>query len=196
MRKFASLLPLVALLGFPGVSRAQGFGNSLEYQGDVAFDFRECLKNATHILVVDMRGRVLEVWKGDSAVGDHIPIDRFYLSVLARINASRCFELPKLEKYWSGDSQGTPFASDKLILFLVKSDRQDEASRFLDGWLPAGDGWFESSTARVDKWCVRVRRRPLLEGGLLGSPGYRGSEEQFKSQVMEATKKTESGEKK
>jgi hypothetical protein len=196
MRKFASLLPLVALLGIPGVAEAQGLGNSWEHQGDLAFDFRECLKNATHILVVDMRGRVLEVWKGDSAVGDHIPLDRFYLSVLTRLSAGRYFELPKLENYWSGDFQGTPLASDKLILFLVKSDRQDETTRFLDGWLPASrDGWFDASTARVDKWCVQVRRLQWIGGGLPPS-GYLGSEEQFKSQVMEAMKRAESGEKK
>src|SRR5262245_44397366 len=41
---------------------------------DVGFDLKECVTNATHILVVTPQGGVTEVWKGDARRGDTIPV--------------------------------------------------------------------------------------------------------------------------
>src|SRR5262245_52822569 len=50
-----------------------------------AFNLEDCCVNATHILVVDARGCVLEIWKGNATQGDMIPIERFRSSFLARL---------------------------------------------------------------------------------------------------------------
>ncbi len=187
MRRVVLLITL-ALFGLPAAAKAQ---LSVADWQEPGFDLQECATNATHILVVDSRGRVLEVWKGGSVPGDHIPIERFYLPVLPRLQMAsterRCAS-PLLETYWRDDLNRTALASERLILFLVKSYREDDTTKFLDGWLPAGrSGWFASSTARVNLCgCVWAQPPPWVwrYGGMSPSVNF-GMEEGFKLRVME-----------
>src|SRR5262245_59421833 len=47
-----------------------------EWQGLYSeFDCHACLKTATHVVVVDRHGLVLEVWRGEGLVqGDRLPV--------------------------------------------------------------------------------------------------------------------------
>ena len=115
-----------------------------------AFDLQECALNATHILLVDSTGRVQEVWKGNAEPGEFLPIDRFRNSHLTRLQLKGSFEpIPNLFGECNGIASWPP-KCNQFILFLVRSERTDDATRFLEGWLPASrDGWFASSVAYV-----------------------------------------------
>lgn len=189
MRKFAALLAL-AVLG----TRATPVAAEYDFTGhwtEPGFDLHACVARATHILVVNPAGRVLEVWKGKSTPGDRIPVERFYGPALPRLTATsveREWHLPPLHDHRGADGFGSPLCSDRLILFLVKSDREDETAKFLGGWLPASpDGWFISSTARVrvlgDVRDVTFMPQPYRGG--VGFSGHGGSEETFKEWVMD-----------
>jgi hypothetical protein len=186
MRGFAALLPLAVVMATATPAAAQLGG----FLGDQDPGFRARADKATHILVVDMSGRVVEVWKGTATPGDRIPIDKFYAPSLPRYRADSGrspLGFPPFNGYWYDGYYGSPFTSERLILFLVKSDRDDEATQFLGGWLPASDsGWFASSTARVDQFgFVSVQPQPVW-GASSGIPdtGRRGSVEAFKRSVM------------
>lgn len=152
------------------------------------FEVNRCASNATHILVVEPSGRVAEVWKGNATVGDWVPVERLLGSSLARLalaSPNQGSPFRPFEPNWRFD----PFQDrGRLILFLVKSDEQNEASKFLHGWLPAApSGWFLSSTARVDPFgYVWGQPAPWIMN--MPESGYRGSEDSFKGWVFGSIK--------
>jgi hypothetical protein len=84
------------------------------------FDLRECARNATHILVVNRSGEVLETWKGDTLPGEVIPLDQMCGPVLPQqhpIQHEDIIALPRL----AGNSMEQQLGTERFILFLVRS---------------------------------------------------------------------------
>ena len=72
-----------------------------------SFGTGQCESNATHVVVVDDTGKVLESWRGDLAPGDVLPIAEF--------------RLPKEAGHRPGFGIGPKTVSGKrVVLFLVK----------------------------------------------------------------------------
>lgn len=179
MRKLVASFSLVALLSAATPARAQS-----DERKQPGFQGLDCALNATHILVVERTGRIVEVWKGAANVGDWLPIERFFSSSLARHALTSPSQFCLLRPI-DPDNLFEPLqGAHRLVLFLVKSDQQDEATKFLGGWLPASrSGWFTSSVARVSALgAVSVQSiRARASTGL--TSGNMGSEEQFKAWV-------------
>ena len=72
--RIIATLTLIAVFSSPSIVIAQFQGRE-----EPEFDLRECAMNATHVLVVDRLGRLAEIWKGEAAVGDRIPIEKYFL---------------------------------------------------------------------------------------------------------------------
>jgi hypothetical protein len=87
------------------------------------FNLQECARNATHIVVVNRNGEVLESWKGDTLPGEVIPLDKMCNPVLAQ-------HLPELHKLTALPQDRDRFnpllGSDRLVLFLVRVPEQFE----------------------------------------------------------------------
>lgn len=150
------------------------------------FDAR-CVENATHILVVNPQGRVLEVWKGDARPGEMIPIytlANLTLTQSLRANGSLFYEPASHLSFhsWSGA------AGARMILFLNKSDAPDPTNGLLGGWRPASETGFDNSVAVVREFgvsAVYVQPRPLFGfGSGVSHGGFSGSEEGFKEQMQ------------
>jgi hypothetical protein len=180
------VLSVVAFFNLPSIAQAQFNG---WYWEEPAFDLWDNASRATHILVVDGTGRVAEVWKGDASPGDRIPLERFRSSYLARLQfVNPAAPLPEMFDYDAHFNEWPP-GCNRLIMFLIKSDRRDAASQFLDGWLPASrDGWFPSSIARVGLIGNVYVQRPPMRCFMSGIPdtGRRGMEDEFKQEVIRA----------
>lgn len=102
-----------------------GFAPQLRAETLPEFRLDECAWHATHILVVDAAGKVVEVWKGDAKIGDVIPLDQLRLPVEQPVFGKDGFRAadraPKLK-------------AERLILFL---QRDETDKRFSTGWRPA-----------------------------------------------------------
>ena len=185
MQHISHTLVLVVAFGVASPAVAQ---LGLVRQRDPAFDLHHCTANATHILVVDAHGRLVEVWKGVAVLGDRVPLEKFFSPVLPRPASLWADSLSLLcDELDNSHINSRLFESERLILFLVKSDRQDEATRFLECWLPAArNGWFASSAARVD-WTGYVLVVPPTFGCCVGVPdsGFRGSYALFKADILD-----------
>jgi hypothetical protein len=179
-------LSVIALSYSPSIAAAQHCSSYLE---ESAFDLWDCASRATHILVVDSTGRVTEVWKGDATPGDRIPLERFRSSYLARLQfVNPAAPLPEMFDY-NAHFNAWPPGCNRLIMFLVRSNRRDAATQFLEGWLPAShDGWFPSSIARIGLVGNVYVQRPPSRYCQFGIPdtGCRAMEDEFKEEVIKA----------
>src|SRR5690349_2248746 len=67
-----STLVLAALLAAPALARASILPS---------FDLHDCANRASHVVVVNDKGVVLESWRGDLKPGDRVPLDEFHLKL-------------------------------------------------------------------------------------------------------------------
>ncbi len=83
------------------------------------FDLEANSRRATHILVVDASGRILDIWKGNARLGDIVPLDKLLSPGMPKLTDTREARhawLSDMSHYWLG----LPFRRDRMILFLVK----------------------------------------------------------------------------
>jgi hypothetical protein len=186
MRRIA-LLALFVVTGnqTPVAAQLSGSANQSE------FDLNECASRATHILVVDRRGQVVDVWKGNAGLGQAVPIDTIISPAVRLMHAPSSLRVRlDTSSSWSDNLQ----SRDRFIVFLVKSstllpsmptllddhdeeecrvsrhfsferDPDDRIARRIarDGWLPASQiGGFVCSMAFVDDFGL-VRTRQMTE---------------------------------
>jgi hypothetical protein len=183
MRTTVAALAIAALLLSAASAKAQ-FEVGL-FADDPGFNTRECVANATHILVVNSQGSVLEVWKGDTRFGEVIPIHALANLTITQSRVREVWELggaPPMHlsfRSWWGDT------GEQMILFLKKADAPDPTNGLLKGWRPASQNGFEHSYACVDAFGY-VRVRPARHSALVGLPdsGLRASEENLKEWVF------------
>jgi hypothetical protein len=183
MRTTAAALVVVSLLASAAPARAQ-YGVGL-LAGDSGFDTRECVANATHILVVNPQGSVIEVWKGDARIGEVIPIHTLANLTLTQsrvregggLGGGRPMHLSF--RPWWGDT------GERMILFLKKSTTPDPTNGLLKDWRPASTNGFEHSYACVDAFGY-ISVRPTRWCASTGIPdsGRRGSEQSLKEWVF------------
>ena len=84
--------------------------------------------NASHIVVTDSTGKVLEVWKGDLAVGDALPVD----------GTTWRLRLPQVVNHGGavgGDIEGKKVHADRVILFLSKAGKDSPDGKKPGEWL-------------------------------------------------------------
>jgi len=112
-------LALPALLIVLGIC-APVAAQPLDREPIPTFNLSECANLATHILVVDRRGRVVDMWKGHAGVGQTIPLDKILSPALPRqtgVSLDGPITPADLSGYWQDQLQGR----ERFILFLVKS---------------------------------------------------------------------------
>jgi hypothetical protein len=181
MKSVAALVSLVGLF----VSAAPVSAQFPPFERVQRFDLGVA-RSATHILVVNPQGSVLEVWKGSAQLGEVIPI--YALANLTLTQSERPEGVAGLS--WGA---GIPVprsyvtlspwltCSDRIILFLIKSDVPDPTSCLLNGWFPASPSGFRYSIAQVHRTgYVFVEPPSVLPLSGLPDGGFRGSFEFFK----------------
>ncbi|MCE9562208.1 MAG: hypothetical protein K8U57_09160 [Planctomycetes bacterium] len=156
MRKLAILALLLVAFPTPASESLKDCWREREFKLD------ENSRRATHVIVVDACGQILDVWKGDAHVGDYIPLDRVLAPAFPRLTDTREIRLTD-RIAWSESWLDKPARRERMILFLVKRPAPctiDPYSRHstrrgsvigtpggiieLGGFQP-GDGAFESS---------------------------------------------------
>ena len=161
--------------------------------------FPEAFANkATHVLVVNPQGSVIEVWKGDARLGEVIPI---HTLANLTITQSKREDGVSESGFGLGGWRQTSHLSlsawssagcERLILFLIKSDSPDPTNGLLNGWRPASPSGFDSSCFRVKPFgrvYAQPQPWPYHGTGFTGFPGmsgFRGSEESFNDSVFRA----------
>jgi hypothetical protein len=177
MRTIVASLAIVALLTSSGQAKAQ--------LTDAGFNLNECVANATHILIVDSQGSVLEVWKGDARLREVIPIHALANLTVTQPSSRRRFGLGggpttylSLDPWWGA-------GGERVILFLTKTNAPDPTHGRLGSWRPASKHGFNHSYASVGS-CGSVYVQPTRWIGGTGIPdsGFRSSEESFKECVF------------
>src|SRR5262245_32887955 len=93
------LLALVAL-SVPATARAAIMPS---------FSMGRCENEASHVVVVDNTGKVLESWRGDLTPGDRLPLSEFNIKL----------EQP-VEKFGNKDGVPEKVTGKRLVLFLKK----------------------------------------------------------------------------
>src|SRR5690349_3615454 len=89
------------------------FAAPVSASGDPKIYARGYVWGASHIVVTDSTGKVVEVWKGDLKVGDVLPVDE----------KTWRLRLPQVVRhggYVGGDIEGKKVHADRVILFLSK----------------------------------------------------------------------------
>jgi hypothetical protein len=140
------------------------------------FSLGDCAWNATHILVVDAAGKVVEAWKGDAKVGDAIPLDKLRLPV----------EQPVWGEGFARAADKAPkLKAERLVLFL-REGKPDK--RYPSGWRPARrfDGLFPGMFDISAAWVADGKAYTMQQ---LSNPGdlmlvEEGTVEKFKTDAM------------
>jgi hypothetical protein len=115
MKRFT--FALLAALAVPAAARA-------EIQP--SFSSGRCETAATHVVVADNTGKVLESWRGDLKPGDLLPIKEFYLPGPAEVGT---FER----------KEGTPekVSGKRYVLFLIRGMPVYNRGHAVGSWAPA-----------------------------------------------------------
>jgi hypothetical protein len=177
MRKIIVAPALVALLVSAEPASAQ-----FDALGSGGFNLHKCVANATHILVVNPQGSVLEVWKGNARLGEVVPIHALANLTLTQSERRRGLGSTTHISFeaWPNETSGR----ERLILFLVKSDAPDPTNGLLNSWRPAFKSGFGASCAGVTPFgFVYVRPPPWIAN--MPPTGFYGSDHCFKEQVFE-----------
>lgn len=100
------------------------------------FSWGDCSANATHVVVVDDKGKVLESWRGDLEPGDTLPLADFKLTLTHAVGGvATDAAVPK------------KVSGKRLVLFLLKNGPFYDAGRSIGSWSPAHwAGSFDIST--------------------------------------------------
>lgn len=139
----------------------------------------ECNTNATHVIVVDSKGTVLESWRGDLKPGANVPLKDF------RIKLDRVI--------YDGLQPRKPeerVTGNRLVLFLTNKGTKYSKERPVAGWAAAhwcGD--FDVSVAWVEKGIAYVLHQPINPGPLV--PIRWVTEEELKKSVTGLNKAVE-----
>lgn len=118
MRKYAILALL--LVAFPTPASETVTLAEAEFKRD--FNLEENSRRATHILVVDVCGKILDVWKGTAQVGDYISLDTVLNPNFHKLNDTRQSRFNWLNDphHFTHDMLGR---RSRMILFLVQAPR-------------------------------------------------------------------------
>lgn len=131
MQKIA--LALVLALAAPGGARAAILPS---------FELHDCANRASHVLVVNDKGVVLESWRGDLAPGDRVPLDEFKLALEHDVKA------PFGEKPEAGPKKVT---GKRLVVFLKRGGSRFGNGQEVGSWGAADRfGWFNASVAWIE----------------------------------------------
>ncbi len=133
------------------------------------FELDSCAWTATHVAVVDNKGKVLESWAGDLKPGDDLPVGDF------RLPAGQMLERPQAS---GRPSVKEKVSNNRVVLFLVKGDGKT-------GWRSAnkyGTGTYDISAAWVHGGKVYALQQVWNPGPLRLVPVAK-SEAEFKKQV-------------
>jgi hypothetical protein len=126
------------------------------------FDLEANSQRATHILVVDASGRILDIWKGNARLGDVVPLDKLLSSELPKLTDTR-----ETRHAWLSDTghywYDLPFRRDRMILFLVQAparnpvDLREQRGQRLGFRIEIGYhfDWFEPDIG--DDWLSKSR---------------------------------------
>jgi hypothetical protein len=158
----ALVLSAVAL-GFPGPARAAIMPS---------FSVAECNPNATHVVVVDSTGKVLESWRGGLRPGDSVPLKEF------RITLGR-----EIVEGILGKPTGERVTGDRLVLFLRNTRPIYYDGQTAGGWSPAHwCGWFNVSTVWVENGRTYSLGQRINPGPLVMS--LMGTEDELRKAVV------------
>ncbi len=133
MKRIALALALVLALAAPGAARAGSLPS---------FDARDCTNRASHIVVVNDKGAVLESWRGDLAPGDRVPLDAFDVALEHEIKPPFGEKLKDKPKKVTGK---------RLVVFLKRGGSRFGNGQEIGSWGAAnGFGWFNASMAWIE----------------------------------------------
>jgi hypothetical protein len=89
------------------------------------FDGGDCNGHATHVLVVNKAGKVLEVWRGECKIGTQLPLEDF------KIKPEHDLKSP-LDKEATGRGSG-----NRMVLFLTTNGPKYGRGLVVQGWAAA-----------------------------------------------------------
>jgi hypothetical protein len=153
---------LVAVFAAPALARAEILPT---------FAMGHCEVRASHVVVVDDAGKVLESWRGDLRPGDVLPVADFHLKA------------PPVSRF--GKVEGAPekISGKRMILFLTRGEPKFGRGLVVGSW--TGANWFgnfDISTAWVEGGHVFVAEQFINPGPVELS--HQGTEAEFKKQIV------------
>ena len=157
-----SMLVLAVLLGAPALARSEILPT---------FAMGHCEVRASHVVVVDDAGKVLESWRGDLKPGDVLPVADFHLKTI-----------PPVGRF--GKVEGTPekITGKRMILFLKRGETKFGRGLVVGSWAAANwYGGFDISTAWVEGGHVFVVEQFVNPGP--AELVHQGTEAEFKKRV-------------
>jgi hypothetical protein len=158
------ILTFAIILAAPAIVRAESLPS---------FSPDYCITAASHVVVVDNTGKVLESWRGDLKPGDLLPLAEFHLKLEREVG------LPVRE-------EGEPdrVTGKRLVLFLKRGGPKPSGGQVAGSWGPA----HYSGQLDVSMLWIEDRRAFALEQP--GNPGPQmiwpeGTEATFKKHVKQ-----------
>lgn len=128
------LLAALALLAPAATARAEILPS---------FEASTCTERATHIVVVNEKGEVLESWRGDLVPGDRVPLAEMKIEL----------EQVVTPPFGTKVEPGTPMkvTGKRLVLFLRRGGSMFGTGQEAGGWGPAHwFSWFNASAVWVE----------------------------------------------
>ncbi|MCI0705634.1 MAG: hypothetical protein L0241_31630 [Planctomycetia bacterium] len=104
------------------------------------FSDGRCETAATHVVVVDNTGKVLESWRGDLKPGDVLPLKEFHIPLAGKVGRF-------------GKKEGVPekVSGKRLVLFLIRGMPIYDRGQAVGSWAPANwMGDFNVSTLWIE----------------------------------------------
>jgi hypothetical protein len=140
----------------------------------LSFDLHRCNTGASHVVVVDSKGKVLESWRGDMNVGSEFPLKDCKLALKQPIWTL----VSKLKGESAGEVTG-----NRLILFLRKGNSTSGRGLTVAGYAAADSDDFEISVAWVENGKTYSLRQVKNPGPLVMIAGE--TEVEMKKAVFE-----------
>jgi hypothetical protein len=123
------------------------------------FDRGDCNEHATHVLVVNKAGEVIDVWRGDCKVGTRLPLEEF------KIKPEHDLRSP-FERTATGRVTG-----NRIVLFLTTSGPKYGRGLVVQGWAAAN--WqadFNASAVWVEDGKTYALTQIFNPGNLFMAP--------------------------
>lgn len=160
-----TVLALVCLA--PAIARAESLPS---------FEAARCTARATHIVVVNAKGEVLESWRGDLVPGDRVPLAEMRIKLEQEVSA---IFGAKLEP-----GAPTKVTGARLVLFLRRGGSKFGTGQEVGGWAPAHwFGWFNASAVWIEGERAYALQQWINPGPQAMLPA--GTESELKKAVRE-----------
>jgi hypothetical protein len=146
-----------------------------------SFDPHTCAARASHVVVVNDRGAVLESWRGDLRPGDRVPLDAMNLTLEQDIG--KPFGLGAAE-------ERKKVTGKRLVVFLKRDEPGFGRGQEVGGWAPADRfGWFNVSVAWIEDGRAFALQQWINPGPQVMSSA--GTEKELQALVEKVNKRIE-----